>query len=164
MLILDLDNDPLLHIVKLAPLAVAARLAGAARHLRGIARDNVLARLKRYTPESLLALSLGDAAKARIRDAPLVSGVIVDLNLRTADLDSTGAVTIAEVLRGNEVLKTLWLSGNNIGDEGAVAIADALRVNAVLKSIDLRYNELGDEGKGAIRDAVSGRVGFELEM
>ena len=71
---------------------------------------------------------------------------------------------LASALRVNEVLKSLNLWDNSIGDEGAKALASALRVNEVLQSINLEYNNLGDEGKGAIRDAVSGRVGFKLEM
>ena len=47
---------------------------------------------------------------------------------------------------------------------GVLAIAKALEVNEVLKSIDLRVNNLGDEGEKAIRDAVSRREGFKLEM
>ena len=53
---------------------------------------------------------------------------------------------------------------DNIRAEGAAAIAEALRGNEVLKNIDLSYNNLGDEGRKAIHDAVSGREGFELEM
>ena len=57
---------------------------------------------------------------------------------------------------GIRALTKLVLFRKSIGDEGAKALASALRVNEVLKSINLKYNNLGDEGKGAIRDAVSG--------
>ncbi|EOD04289.1 hypothetical protein EMIHUDRAFT_259668 [Emiliania huxleyi CCMP1516] len=61
---------------------------------------------------------------------------------------------LASALRVNAVLKTLYLTANEIGDEGAVAIADALRVNEVPTKLNLCFNDgQGDEGKRVIRDA-----------
>ena len=62
-------------------------------------------------------------------------------------------------------MDALNLRDSRISDAGAAAIAEALRANEVLTSIGLRRNNLGDEGKKAIQDApVSGRGGFKLEM
>ena len=46
----------------------------------------------------------------------------------------------------------------------ASVVAYIVSVSEVLTTLDLYANDLGDEGKRAIRDAVSGRVGFKLEM
>jgi len=61
-------------------------------------------------------------------------------------------------------LTSLNLEFNSIGVEGAKAIAEALKVNAVLTSLWLGSNNLGDAGKTAVQDAVKGRSGFRLVL
>ena len=61
-------------------------------------------------------------------------------------------------------MTSLDLSGKVLGPASAIVIASLMVGNEVLATLDLRANDLGDEGKGVIRDAVSGRVGFELKM
>ncbi|EOD14300.1 hypothetical protein EMIHUDRAFT_246280 [Emiliania huxleyi CCMP1516] len=56
----------------------------------------------------------------------------------------------------NEVLKTLTLHSNNIGDEGAKAIGGALAVNGVLKILDIRFNKIGPKGAAAIAEGLRG--------
>ena len=75
-----------------------------------------------------------------------------------------GSKAIAEALKVNPVLTTLFLTENQIGAEGAKAIAEALKVNAVLTKLDLVLNNLGEAGKKAVRDAVKNRNGFELKL
>ena len=58
----------------------------------------------------------------------------------------------------------LNLYGNNIGDDGAKAIAEALKVNPVLTTLWLGSNNMGDAGKQAVRDAVKDQSGFELDL
>ncbi|EOD18198.1 hypothetical protein EMIHUDRAFT_196324 [Emiliania huxleyi CCMP1516] len=53
--------------------------------------------------------------------------------------------------------KNLNLYYNNIGDTGAIAIAEALRGNGVLTNLDLFRNVIGPEGAVAIADALSAR-------
>ena len=81
------------------------------------------------------------------------------------DIGDEGAKAIAEALKVNPVLTTLWLGANSIGADGAKAIAEALKVNPVLTKLDLKYNStMGDAGKQAVRDAVKDRSGFVLEL
>jgi len=48
-----------------------------------------------------------------------------------------GAIAIAEALKSNVTINTLWLSGNQIGDAGTEAIAEALKTNITLKDLHL---------------------------
>ena len=84
----------------------------------------------------------------------------VDLS---GEYDASG-IALADVEVNEVRLKTLSLGNNRIRAEGVTAIAEALRGNEVLTTLDLCANDLGDEGKGVIRDAVSGREGFKLQM
>ena len=84
----------------------------------------------------------------------------VDLS---GEYDASG-IALADVEVNEVRLKTLSLGNNRIRAEGVTAIAEALRGNEVLTTLDLCANDLGDEGKGVIRGAVSGRVRFKLKM
>eukprot|EP01028_Stygiella_incarcerata_P001294 TRINITY_DN12141_c0_g1_i4.p1 TRINITY_DN12141_c0_g1~~TRINITY_DN12141_c0_g1_i4.p1 ORF type:complete len:513 (-),score=116.05 TRINITY_DN12141_c0_g1_i4:27-1565(-) len=62
---------------------------------------------------------------------------------RTENIDSAGWTAIAEMLKKNRTLRSLNLSGCNMGDEGCTKIAKALCENRSLRSIDL--SEIGIE-------------------
>ena len=79
-------------------------------------------------------------------------------------LDLDGHELDLPKLRGTDPVTSLDLPGEGLGPASAIVIASLIAGNEVLKSIDLRVNNLGDEGEEAIRDAVSGREGFKLEM
>ena len=70
------------------------------------------------------------------------------------NIGDQGAIAIAEALKFNAVMETLYLGSNKIGDLGATAIAGALQVNAVLKTLYLTDNKIGDAGAAAIADAL----------
>jgi Ran GTPase-activating protein (RanGAP) involved in mRNA processing and transport len=60
---------------------------------------------------------------------------LTSVDLRVNSIGDDGAKAIAEALKVNAVVTTLYLYDNNIGPEGAMAIAEALKVNAVLKNL-----------------------------
>ena len=61
---------------------------------------------------------------------------------------------LADALKVNASLTTLYLYGNNIGDEGAASLADALKVNASLTTLDLGINDIGYDGAASLTDAL----------
>ena len=90
-----------------------------------------------------------------LSSALLVNDVLTTLNLRFNRIGDEGAVALGDALRGNGVLKTIDLRYNVIGFEGAAAIAEALRGNGVLKTLNLRNNYIGDAGATAIGEALA---------
>jgi hypothetical protein len=84
----------------------------------------------------------------------MLSGLTCDrtaANFMNEGLQPADAILIASDL---QVVTTLYLSGNNIGDEGAIAIAEALKVNAVLTELNLQLNSIGHDGAKAIAEAL----------
>ena len=69
-------------------------------------------------------------------------------------IDCKGVNSLAQALRVNTSLSSLDLSNNFIGDEGANSLAQALRVNTSLSSLDLSYNFIGDEGANSLAQAL----------
>jgi hypothetical protein len=63
------------------------------------------------------------------------------------DLDGRA---LAEALKGNTVLKKLYLSSNSLGDAEVSAIANALSTNSGLTTLSLYNNSIGDAGATAI--------------
>ncbi len=57
-----------------------------------------------------------------------------------------GAKWIAKGLKQNSTLEVLNIRGNIIGDEGCVLIAQALQGNERIKEIDISLNEVGPTG------------------
>mgnify|MGYP006216105469 CR=1 FL=1 len=79
------------------------------------------------------------------------------------EIGDEGAKALAEALKVNATVETLWLANCGIGDDGAAALAEALRSNTSLTVLDLRPNDgIGEQGKQLLRDAVAGREEFEL--
>jgi Ran GTPase-activating protein (RanGAP) involved in mRNA processing and transport len=56
-------------------------------------------------------------------------------------------------------LKTLVLSGTNVGDEGVAEIAKGLNGNNQLTALDLHRCQITDEGAIALAKALSGAYG-----
>ncbi len=88
-------------------------------------------------------------------------------NLRTNQIGSPGAASIARVLSDKDVapphLSTLLLDKNSIGDEGAVAISLVVENNSTITKLDLGNNEIGDDGVAALAMAMR-RNGSILEL
>jgi len=79
-------------------------------------------------------------------------------------IGDVGAKALAEAFKGNTTLKRLDLSSCNIGDDGAAALAEALRSDTSLTNLDLGYNGIGKQGQQLLRGAFAGRQGFNLEL
>ncbi len=71
-----------------------------------------------------------------------------------SSIDNEGARAIAETLKTNQSLTSLYLGANEIGAEGAKAIAEALRVNRDLIELSLYRNQSGNEGARAIAETL----------
>ena len=61
----------------------------------------------------------------------------------------------------HEGVKNVWLADNAIGDRGAGAISRMLMVNDVVNSLDLAENRIGNEGGFMLLEAIS-RKGSNL--
>ncbi|KAI9029127.1 kinase-like domain-containing protein [Hyaloraphidium curvatum] len=69
-------------------------------------------------------------------------------------MGDSGARLLAEALKVNTALATLWLDDNSIGVEGARALAQALKTNSALTRLDLPRNSIGVEGARALAEAL----------
>ena len=94
-----------------------------------------------------------DEAKA-IAEALKVNTVLTTLYLSNNSIGDEGSKAIAEALKDNTVLTTLHLVKNSIGDDGAKAIVEALKVNTFLTTLDLGDNQTGDDQAKAISEAL----------
>lgn len=61
-------------------------------------------------------------------------------------LEDRDVISIAEKLKHNNTVSSLYLHGNNIGNEGAILLASLLVDNESLSTLDLSYNKIGNEG------------------
>eukprot|EP00736_Rhodelphis_marinus_P012622 Rmarinus@m.14080 len=79
---------------------------------------------------------------------------VMEMDLSGRDFRAAEAVLIANLLRRNANLVTLWLQNNNIGDAGAVELACALEDNFMLRALDLRQNGITTQGARALANAL----------
>ena len=68
------------------------------------------------------------------------------LDLRSCNLGTDGASSLANALRTNNSLESLCLGRNNIGDSVVMEIVSALRTKVVLRILDLQYNPITNVG------------------
>ena len=80
------------------------------------------------------------------------------------EIGDEGAKALAEALKVNATVERLYLDGCGIGDDGAAAFAEALRSNTALTELHLWDNGIGEQGKQLLLDAVAGRKGFILDI
>ena len=77
------------------------------------------------------------------------------------NIGDEGAAALAQGLRNNTALTTLYLHDNDIGDDGAAALALTLRNNTALTTLKLQGNDIGatacTEVTNAAREGVSVR-------
>ena len=71
---------------------------------------------------------------------------ILTLNLSSKNIDSDGAVALAEGLKCCTNLQTLNLGYNSIGSDGAVALAEGLKCCTNLQTLNLSINHIGSDG------------------
>jgi hypothetical protein len=72
------------------------------------------------------------------------------INLENNNIDSFGAVTIAEYLEGDPPIQRIDLEHNRLNDDDAVLISQALKRNTNLKTINLHSNNFASIGVKAL--------------
>lgn len=79
---------------------------------------------------------------------------VLDLCFNGIGDDGCGGLAM-KAIAGNYHLRTLFLSGNNIGEKGALSIAGALVHGCYLSRLHLTANKIGPEGTKALATAVA---------
>jgi Ran GTPase-activating protein (RanGAP) involved in mRNA processing and transport len=99
-----------------------------------------------------------------IGKALLTNPSLTELHMDHNLLDCATAVELAEGLssRGSS-LQVLQLSSNAIGDTGAISLAQALVTNKVIRTLKLNRNSIGREGGQAFVDALWKHKNTRLE-
>ena len=90
----------------------------------------------------------------RLADALKVNASLTTLYLYNNNFGDEGAASLADALKVNASLTVLNLYENNIGAEGAASLADALKVNASLTELHLDYNDIGAAGAASIAESL----------
>ena len=90
--------------------------------------------------------------------AALMRGELANLNLNYCEIGDVGAEIIANFLKHDETVKTVWLYVCSIGLRGAKAIAEALKHNETVEEMSLSENPIEDEGVDAFIDALNYNV------
>ena len=78
----------------------------------------------------------------------------VVLNLNHCGFGDRGAVAVAEAVRTDSTVRSLWLCGNAIGPRGALRLAHMLAKNRTLETLVLSDNQIGDDGCQALFDVM----------
>ncbi|KAI9029124.1 kinase-like domain-containing protein [Hyaloraphidium curvatum] len=105
----------------------------------------------RATEESARQPTKDDAAYWRKELAGKTELIVIEQSL-----GDSGARALAEALKGNSALRTLFLASNSIGDGGARALADVLKGNSALSTLNLGSNSIGVEGARVLAEALKG--------
>jgi hypothetical protein len=77
------------------------------------------------------------------------------INLSNNNIDSLGAVTVAEYLERNPPIEALFLYHNHLNDNDAIFISRALKRNTNLKTINMHSNDFTSIGVKALLTCVS---------
>ncbi len=87
------------------------------------------------------------------------------LGLNRCNITPSGAGYIAESLRTNHTMKSLWMRKNPIGVDGAAAFAAMLLQNTCLETLHLLDNSIGEEGvEQLIKSLKSNNTLMELRL
>ena len=85
-------------------------------------------------------------------------GELADLNLSFCNIFDDGAEIVADFLKHNQTVKSVWFYNCCIGPRGAKAIAEALKHNQTVECLYLFDNPIGDVGAEALIEALSYNV------
>ena len=98
---------------------------------------------------NLIDNHIGDAEIEKLANVLKNNTTLKTLYLDVNRIGPTGGVALANVLNSNTTLRTLKLGVNHIGPTGAEALANALNINTTLRTLDIRLNHLaGKREKG----------------
>ncbi|XP_067937699.1 leucine-rich repeat-containing protein 74A-like [Watersipora subatra] len=86
--------------------------------------------------------------------ALVANTMVATVDLTHADIGTTGAVYLGDVLRENLYILDLIIAENNVGSEGIKCICEALQENRALKYLNVSGNKLTEVDAGAIRDML----------
>lgn len=104
--------------------------------------------------------SIGDEGVRQIcEEITLGNGYnLTNLNLYSSGFGDEGAMAIAEMLKTNTLLESIYMDANSITDVGAIAVADALSINPdkSLTTLGIEGNPIGEIGTMAIARALDG--------
>jgi hypothetical protein len=110
--------------------------------------------------DALVALLLAHGKDEQA--AALMHGELTLLELNSCKIGDDGAEIVADFLKHDETVKTVYLYSCNIGPRGAKAIAGALKHNLTLEEMYLVKNPIGDEGAEALIEALNYNVCIKL--
>src|SRR3990167_968873 len=79
---------------------------------------------------------------------------LVKLNLCYKPLAGDQITALAEALKANSTLHTLYLGSNQIGDAGIEKLAEALKANRTLHTLYLGGNQIGAAGIEKLAEAL----------
>ena len=96
--------------------------------------------------------------------AALMRGELANLNLNYCEIGDVGAEIVADFLKHDVTVKTVWFYHCNIGPRGAKAIAESFKYNQTVELLDLADNPIGDEGVEALIDTLNYNVCLETLM
>jgi hypothetical protein len=80
----------------------------------------------------------------------ILQSEVKNIHLHNNNIDSLGAVKIAECLEGNPPIEVLFLAHNRLNDDDAILISQALKRNTNLKTINLHSNNFTSIGVKAL--------------
>ena len=82
---------------------------------------------------------------------------LVDLNLRLNRLADEGGAMVMEGLRSNATLESLNLGSNSLGELSVAGLCRLLRMHTSgLRTVDLSGNDVGEEEASLLAEAVAG--------
>ena len=109
----------------------------------------------------LEACSLGDAGTmslmcsiGRYTDPHNTVNRHLDIDLRSNEIHEEGASHIADLLNNTNIVRTLWLDGNPIGDLGLQSTFNILKVNKTLKVLSVARCSMTDTGVASLASAL----------
>jgi hypothetical protein len=110
--------------------------------------------LKSHTGITVLDLPHCDLGSSPEILSVILHSDISLINLSCNNIDSLGAVKIAECLRSNPPIQSIFLSYNRLNDSDAILISQALKRNTNLRRIYLHANNLTSIGVKALLSCV----------
>ena len=110
--------------------------------------------LKSHACITRLVLSHCDLGSSPEVLSVILQSDIGNINLSNNNIDSLGAVKIAEYLEGNPPIEVLFLFLNRLNDDDAILISQALKRNTNLKTINMNSNNFSSIGVKALLTCV----------
>ncbi|KAG0014050.1 hypothetical protein BGZ82_001915, partial [Podila clonocystis] len=98
--------------------------------------------------------SIDDNRAQAMAEALKSNSTLTTVYLQNSSIGSNGAQMLAEALKINSTLTTLNLENNSIGENGGLALAEALKINSTLTTLNLGRNLIGHNGALALAEAL----------